>query len=155
MDTLLNQLGGMVLGSVPTMILLVLLVIAYGFLVRRPLDAVLVKRRALTVGAVEQARSAMSAAESETSAFEEKLRAARAEIFAARDRRLKQWAEEREAILAEAKAATASRVDMARMELEKSAAEAREQIEAMSGELSAKILKAVLPAGFAGTEAVQ
>ncbi len=156
MDSLLNQLGELVLGSVPTMIFFVLLVVAYGYLVRRPLDAVLAKRRELTVGAVEQARSAMSAAESETAAFEEKLRAARAEIFQARDKRLKQWAAEREAVLAEARTATSNRVDMARLELEKSATEAREQIEAMSGELSAKILKAVLPAGFnTGTEAVQ
>jgi len=58
-------------------------------------------------------------------------------------------------VLAEARTATSNRVDMARLELEKSATEAREQIEAMSGELSAKILKAVLPAGLSGTEAVQ
>jgi F-type H+-transporting ATPase subunit b len=155
MDSLLNQLGGLILGSVPTMVFFILLVVAYGFLVRRPLDAVLAKRRELTVGAVEQARNAMSAAESETAVFEEKLRAARAEIFAARERRLKQWAAEREAVLAEARAATAKRIDLARQDLEKGAAEARQQIETMSGELSAKILRAVLPAGVAGTEAIQ
>ena len=38
MDEMLNQLGGLVLGSVPTVILFLLLVVAYGLLVRRPLD---------------------------------------------------------------------------------------------------------------------
>ena len=74
MDQILNQLGELVLGSVPTMILFILLVAAYGVLVRRPLDRVLAERRARTSGAVEQARSAIAAAEAETTAYEEKLR---------------------------------------------------------------------------------
>jgi F-type H+-transporting ATPase subunit b len=155
MDAILHQLGGLILGSVPTMVFFILLVIAYGFLVRRPLDAVLAKRRELTTGAVEQARGAMSAAEAETAVFEDKLRAARAEIFAARDKRVAQWAADREALLAEARSITARRVSTAREEIEASAAAARQQIEAMTGELSNKILRAVLPAGVTGTEATQ
>jgi F-type H+-transporting ATPase subunit b len=104
---------------------------------------------------VEQARSAMSAAEAETAVFEDKLRAARAEMYAARDRRLAKWAAERESMLNEARSVTAAKIDAAKLELERGTAEARTQIEAMSGELSAKILRAVLPAGVAGTEAAQ
>ncbi len=137
------------------MVFFIVLVIAYGFLVRRPLDAVLAERRRRTSGAVEQARSAMSAAEAETAVFEDKLRAARAEIYAARDRRLAKWAAERESMLNEARSVTAAKIDAAKLELERGTAEARTQIEAMSGELSAKILRAVLPAGVAGTEAAQ
>jgi F-type H+-transporting ATPase subunit b len=62
MDQILNQLGGLVLGSVPTIVLFITLVAAYGFLVRRPLDRVLAERRARTSGAVEQARGAIAAA---------------------------------------------------------------------------------------------
>ena len=47
MEQILNQLGELVLGSVPTMVLFILLVAAYGFLVRRPLDRVLAERHAL------------------------------------------------------------------------------------------------------------
>lgn len=137
------------------MVFFILLVVAYGFLVRRPLDAVLAKRRELTTGAVEQARGAMSAAEAETAVFEDKLRAARAEIFAARDQRVAQWAADREALLAEARSITARRISTAKEEIEVSTAAARQQIEAMTGELSTKILRAVLPAGVTGTEATQ
>ena len=35
---LLNQLGGLILGSVPTIVFFLVLVVAYGFLVRRPMD---------------------------------------------------------------------------------------------------------------------
>ena len=155
MDQILNELGGLVLGSVPTMILFLLLVAAYGFLVRRPLDRVLAERSSRTSGAVEQARGAIAAAEAETTVYEDKLRAAKAEIFAARDRKLKQWNQEREAALAHVRQTTQERVRGSRQEIEKSAQEARLQIVRMSDELSSQILQAVLPAGVRPTEVAQ
>lgn len=155
MDQILNQLGGLVLGSLPTVVLFILLVAAYGLLVRRPLDRVLAERRARTSGAVEQARGAISAAEAETAVYEDKLRAAKNEIFQARDQKLKQWSAEREAALEEARKATQDRVRVARQEIEQGAVTARQQIEGLSAELSAQILRAVLPVGFTSTEAAQ
>jgi len=147
MDEILKQLGGLVLGSVPTMILFLLLVVAYGYLVRRPLDRILAERRARTTGAVEQARGAISEAEAKTAEYEEKLRKARAEIFTAREQRLKQWGAEREQALAEARTATSEKVQAAKAEIEQSVAVARRQIEGMSAELSDQIMRAVMPAG--------
>jgi F-type H+-transporting ATPase subunit b len=155
MDQILNQLGGLILGSVPTILFFITLVVAYGFLVRRPLDRVLAERRARTTGAVEQARGAISAAEAETAVFEDKLRAAKREIYEARDAKLKQWAAERDQALERAKAQTAEKVSVARQALEQSAVTAKQQIESMSGELSAQVMKAVLPKGISGTEAAQ
>jgi F-type H+-transporting ATPase subunit b len=142
------------LGSVPTIVLFILLVIAYGFLVRRPLDHILAERRARTTGAVEQAKGAIAAAEAETAVFEDKLRAAKSEIFAARDRKLKQWTEERDAALDHARTATQERVRAARHEIEQSATAARQQIEGLSNALSEQVMRAVLPAGLS-TEASQ
>jgi F-type H+-transporting ATPase subunit b len=155
MDQILNQLGELVLGAVPTMILFIMLVIAYGLLVRRPLDRVLAERRARTSGAVQQARTAIAAAESETAAYEEKLRAAKAEIFQARDQKLKRWNAEREAALAQVRQHAQERVRGARQEIEQSAQEARLQIVGLSDELSSRVLKAVLPAGIRATEVAQ
>jgi F-type H+-transporting ATPase subunit b len=155
MDAILQQLGGLFLGSVPTIILFLLLVGAYGFLVRRPLDEVLAERRRRTTGAVEEARSAINQAETETALFEEKLRVARAELFQARDQRLKRLAMERDLALSEARSATQAKVLAARTSLERSATTARQQIDAMSEELSAQVLKAVLPSGAVGTGAAQ
>jgi F-type H+-transporting ATPase subunit b len=146
MDEILNQLGGLVLGSVPTVVLFLLLVVAYGFLVRRPLDRVLAERRARTSGAVEQARGAISEAEAKTADYEEKLRKAKAEIYSAREKRLKQWQAERDQALAEARTATAEKVQAAKGEIEQSVAIAQLQIEGMSAELSEKIMRAVMPA---------
>jgi F-type H+-transporting ATPase subunit b len=154
MEEILNQLGGLVLGSVPTMVLFILLAIAYGLLVRRPLDRILAERRARTTGAVEQARGAIAAAEAETSAYEDKLRAAKAEIFQARDRKLKQWNAEREAAIEQVRQATQERIRAAKQDIEQSATAARSQIEGMSAELSSRILAAVMPADIAQPEEV-
>jgi F-type H+-transporting ATPase subunit b len=147
MDQLLNQLGGLVLGSVPTMVLFLLLVVAYGYLVRRPLDKVLAERRARTSGAVENARGAIAQAEAKTADYEDRIRKAKAEIFQARDKRLKQWAAERDQALSEARSATMEKVLSAKVEIEHSVVIAQRQIEGMSAELSEQILRAVMPAG--------
>src|SRR5271168_423844 len=155
MDQILNELGGLALGSVPTMVLFITLVAAYGFLVRRPLDRALAERRARTIGAVEQARGAIAAAEAETSAYEEKLRRARAELFQERDKKLKQWNAERDAALEQVRHSMQERVRVARQEIDQSASEARLHIEGTSAELTSRILHAVLPAGIAPTEVTQ
>jgi F-type H+-transporting ATPase subunit b len=155
MDQILTQLGGLVLGSVPTIVLFILLVIAYGVLVRRPLERILAERRARTVGAVEQAKGAIAAAEAETSAYEEKLRRAKFDIFEARELKVKQWNAEREAALEQVRQATQERVRTARQGIEQSVADARTQIEGVSAELSSRILAAVLPAEVAATEAAR
>jgi F-type H+-transporting ATPase subunit b len=155
MDEILNQLGGLVLGSVPTMILFILLVIAYSILVRRPLERVLAERRSRTAGAIEQARGALAAAEADTSAYEEKLRAARAEIYRMREQKLKQWNAERDAALEQVRQSMQERIRTARQDIEQSAAQARKQVEGASEDLSERVLKAVLPGTIRPTEAAR
>lgn len=154
MDQILNQLGGLVLGSVPTILLFLLLIAAYSLLVQEPLSKVLAERRARTSGAVEQARGAISAAEAETAVYEDKLRAAKAEIFQDREQKLKTWNSERDAALEQARAVTQERLRVARNDIEQSAASARQQIEGASAALSTEILRAILPAGIP-PEAIQ
>jgi F-type H+-transporting ATPase subunit b len=146
MDEILNQLGGLVLGSVPTMCFFLLLVVAYAFLVRRPLEKVLAVRRSRTTGAMDQAHASISEAEAKTAEYEERMRQARSEIVAAREQRLKQWQGEREQALRQAREATAARVSAGKAEIEESVAQARRHIETVSIELSEQILRAVMPA---------
>jgi F-type H+-transporting ATPase subunit b len=155
MEQILNQLAGLAVGSVPTIVLFLLLIAAYNFLVHRPLSKVLAERRARTSGAIEQAKGAISAAEAETAVYEDKLRAAKLEIFRTREEKVKQWNSQREAALAQARHRTEERIQAARREIEQSAATARQQIEGASDALSAQILRAVLPAGVVPPEAAQ
>ena len=144
---ILNQLGSLALGSVPTIILFVLLVVAYNALVAKPLARTLAERRARTSGAVEQARGAIAAAEAETTAYEETLRAARAEIARAREARMAEWQKQKDTALNEARAEAQDRVRAAKREVEASVVVARQQIEGAASQLSEQVLRAVLPGG--------
>lgn len=152
---ILNQLGGLLLGAVPTIVLFLLLVIAYHLLVQGPLLRTLEERRARTTGAVEQARGAISAAEAETAVYEDKLRAAKAELQAEREKRMGSLRTERDGALKSARDSAGERVRKARTELEASAGVARQQIEDATAQLSDSVLRALLPPGTNLTEARQ
>jgi F-type H+-transporting ATPase subunit b len=152
---ILTQLGGLVLGSVPTMIFFILLVGIYTVLVQRPLERTLAERRARTSGAVEQARSAIAAAEAETTAYEDKLRAARQEILADRERRKQARQQQRDATLATVREAAQAQVRAGRQQIDEAQVAARRQIEGATAQLSEQILKAVLPPGTKLAEATQ
>src|SRR5271170_6732837 len=117
-DELLRQLGDLALGSVPTMILFVLLVLAYRFVLYGPLMRTLVERRERTQGAIEKAHAAIAAADAKSQEYEARLRAARAEIFRRREERVKQWNAQRESALVSARLAAEERVDAARTAME-------------------------------------
>ncbi len=154
-DELLRQLGDLVLGSVPTMILFVLLVLAYRFVLYGPLMRMLAERRERTLGAVEKAHAAIAAADAKTQEYEAKLRAARAEIFHRRELRIQQLNAQRESALASAREAARQRVVAARTALEADAAAARRQIESSVDQLATQILRVVLPSDVINAEGVR
>jgi F-type H+-transporting ATPase subunit b len=151
-DELLHQLGDLVLGSIPTIIIFVFLVIAYHFLLYRPLMRTLAERRERTLGAIEKAKAAIAAADAKSQEYEAKLRAARADIFHRREMRLKEWSEQRDAALAAARHAAQERVAAARAAIEAEAAEARHHVESSVDQLASQIMRAVLPGELATAE---
>lgn len=146
LDELFRQLGDLVLGSVPTMIIFIILVVAYRYILYGPLVKTLAERKARTTGALEAAHAAIAAADAKAQEYEAKLRAARAEIFHQREQRVQQWTAQKETALAESRHAAQERVAEARTGIEAEAATARKQIESAAGQLAAQVLRAVLPA---------
>jgi F-type H+-transporting ATPase subunit b len=144
-DELLRQLGDLVLGSIPTIIIFVFLLIAYRFLLYRPLMRTLAERRERTLGAIEKAKAAVAAADAKSQEYEAKLRAARAEIFHRRELRLQQWSAQRDAAIAAARHTAQERIAAARAGIEAEAAGARHHIEGSVDQLAGQILRAVLP----------
>lgn len=149
MDELLRQLADLAVGSIPTLILFVLLVLAYRYLLYGKLMEVRAERRERTAGALEKSRLAIEQADFRAQEYEARLRAARAEIFRAREQRVQQWNAEREAALASARQAAQQRVQAAQSALQGQSAEARRQIEASAGQLAAQVVAAILPAASA------
>jgi F-type H+-transporting ATPase subunit b len=151
MQEIIQQLETLLLGSVPTALLFIVLVLAYQFLVQGPLSKTLNERRARTEGAVEAAHQAIAQAEAKTAEYAAKLRQARAEVYTVREQRVKQWIAEREAALEAARKATALKVSQARAGLEAEAAQARQAIQAAAGDLADRVVRAVLPVAAGGS----
>lgn len=151
MQEIIQQLGTLLLGAIPTILLFTLLVLAYQFLVQGPLTATLQERRARTEGAQAKAQQAIAQAEDLTTEYAEKLRQARGEVFKAREARLKQWNAERDAALDAARKAAGQKVSQARAALEAEAAQARLAIQASAGDLARQVVRAVLPVAAGGS----
>jgi F-type H+-transporting ATPase subunit b len=149
--SILDQVEQLLMGSIPTLLLFIVLVLAYQILVQGPLSRTLRERHARTEGAVEEAHKAIARAEERAAEYATKLRQARAEIFALREQRIRQWTAERDAALDVARKAAGERVNQAKAELEAEAAAARKSIQASAGELASRVVRAVLPAAAGGT----
>lgn len=145
MQEILYDLGQLVLGSVPTMILFLFLVAAYHFILYRPLKRARRERYDRTQGAVERAHAEVGAADAKSQEYEAKLRAARAEIMHARDLQLQQWNAEREAALASARLLAHDRAEAAKREIARQAEAAKLQLHAEIGQIAAQVQEAVLP----------
>ncbi|WP_263357156.1 F0F1 ATP synthase subunit B family protein [Acidicapsa ligni] len=151
MQEIINQVGHLLLGSVPTLVLFILLVLAYQFLVQGPLSKTLAERRARTTGAVEEAHKAIAAAEAKTAEYGDKLRHARADVFRVREQRLQQWSQERDLALDKARKAAAQHVLEAKLGLEDEAAGSRKTLMAGADQLAEQVVRAVMPATAGGT----
>jgi F-type H+-transporting ATPase subunit b len=151
MQAILSQLGDLLLGAIPTLILFVILVVAYQILVQGPLSRTLAERRARTAGAVEEAHKAISAAGSKADDYALKLREARSELFKVREQRVKEWTAERDRQLEAARKAASQKVADAKVELSKDADSARIALLASADQLVEQVVRAVMPATAGGT----
>jgi F-type H+-transporting ATPase subunit b len=151
MDEIIQQVGKLLLGAVPTVLLFIVLVLAYQFLIQGPLTKALKVRRARTDGAIEDAHRAIARAEERAAEYASKLRQARAEIYKMREQRIKQWTAERDAALDAARKASGAKVSQAKAELDTEASQARQTIQASAGDLASRVVRAVLPLAAGGT----
>jgi F-type H+-transporting ATPase subunit b len=149
MDTL-RQVGGLLLGAVPTMSLLLMLYLLYHLLVHKPLERVLAERRARTEGAVEKARADIAAAEAKSLEYENRLRDAKIAIFKAQEARRQQVLQARTTAVAQAKAKADAQVKEAKVNLERDAVSAKAGLQSEVERLANEIIRTILrPAGQA------
>lgn len=144
MDETLHELGRLLLGSVPTIIVFSGLYWLYTRIVHRPLQQVLMKRRELTQGAIERSRADIAGAEARTAEYEQRLREARAAVFQAQEARREAALQSRMQAVNQARARAQAQVAAAKqtIEADRQAAERRLQGEVES--LAQEIIKRVL-----------
>ena len=144
MEHTLRQLGELLLGSVPTIILLAILYILYTFLVYRPLAAVLAERRNRTQGAMEKARADIAAAEARTADYEQRLREARQSVFKNLENRRQKATQLRSEAVNQARNRAQEQVKHARALLEQDKQEAMIKLQSEAGRLASEIVRMVL-----------
>ena len=150
MDEIFGQLGGLLLGSVPTIVFVVLLYFIYTAVVHKPLVAVLAERHSRTEGAIEKARADIAQAEARTADYEQRLREARMALFKSQEARRQLALQARAAAVAQSRTKAQAQVEQARKAIEQDKRTAQSGLEAESGRLAAEIIRMVLqPAGHA------
>ena len=148
MDQTLHQLGELLLGAVPTVILLALLYALYTSIVHKPLERVLEERRSKTEGAVEKSRADIAAAEARTAEYEQKLREERAAVFRAQEAKRQAALQARANAVAEARSRAQAQVQAAKTDIEKDRATAEKGLHGEAAALAQEIVRRVLqPAG--------
>jgi F-type H+-transporting ATPase subunit b len=148
MDQTLQQLGELLLGAIPTVILLSLLYVLYTAIVHKPLKRVLDERRSKTEGAVEKSKADIAAAEARTAEYEQKLREARAVVFRAQEAKRQAAMQARANAVNEARNKAQVQVQAAKADIEKDRAAAEKGLAAEAAALAQEIVRRVLqPAG--------
>src|SRR6266478_5593206 len=144
MDEILGQLGGLLLGSVPTVIFMVLLYGLYTVMVHKPLVKVLAERRSRTEGAMEKARADIAAAESRTAEYEQRLREARQKVFKNQEARRQQATQSRTEVVNQARARAQEQVKQARAAIEVDMQQAMSNLQSDAARLATDIVRTVL-----------
>jgi len=151
MGETLNQLGELLLTSIPAIISLVIVWVGYRWIVYGRLQQVLAERQARTEGAVKEAQEQIASAEARTAEYERRVREARAQIYQAQEVRRRRTMEEREAALAEARQQADAMVKQARTVLAKDMLEAKTALEHQVDGLANQIIESILkPAAAMG-----
>jgi F-type H+-transporting ATPase subunit b len=144
MGETVRQIGELLLGSVPTIIYMLLLWGLYSVLVHRPLMRVLAERHSKTEGAIEKARADIAAAEGRTAEYEQRLRQARAAVFKAQEAKRQQLAQARGNAVAAARDKAQIQIAKARESIEQDRQSAQINLQAESSRLATEIIQAVL-----------
>ena len=144
MEQTFRQLGELLLGAIPTMVLLLTLYGFYHIVVHKPLEAILAERRKRTQGAVEQARADIAAAAQRASEYETRLFEARLAVFKALDQRRKQALDVRAAAVAQARERAQQQIAQAKAQLEQESATARATLQTESDRIATQIIGTIL-----------
>ncbi len=150
MEETLKQVGGLLLGAVPTVILLLSVFVAYLVLVHRPLGRVLEERYNRSAGALEKARANIAAADVRTAEYEQRLRDARLGIYKAQEARRQKALEARAAAVSQARERGEALVLQARATLEADVAASKAVLQAESSRLADQVIQSVLKPAAAG-----
>ena len=144
MDQILQPLAGILLKSIPTIVLLLILYFYLKAMLFKPLNRVRKQREDLTAGKRRAADQSLKDAERKIQEYEAKMRDARAEVYREQEATRTQWLVDQTAQVDAARESTGAATASAKQQLEAEIAAARQSLLETSGTLADEIATALL-----------
>lgn len=144
MDKIFHQLTDLVLGAVPTMVILVFLYVFLRIVFFGPLGKMLKERHDATEGRQKEAQKSIAAAAAKAGEYTAAFEQARAELLRGREAARKEALQARAELVAKTRTAAVERIRDAVAGIESDVAVAREQLGGQSEALAESITGAIL-----------
>jgi F-type H+-transporting ATPase subunit b len=144
MDATINALGQLLVQALPTFFIVLLLHFYLKQMFFKPLARLLAEREEATQGAKNKAAEALKRAAETAAAYEERIRAARNDIYREQDEQRRKWRDEQSARLAETRSAAERTLADARSQLAAQAEEAKRSLAAETQALADQITQTIL-----------
>jgi len=144
MEQTLHALGGILLKSIPTVVLLLFLYFYLKSMLFGPLNRVLQQRDELTAGTRHAAQKSLKDAERKVSEYEAKMREARAEVYREQEETRKQWLADQARQIDSARERTGRSVQQAKEEIMAEVTGARQSLAESSSALADQIANSLL-----------
>jgi F-type H+-transporting ATPase subunit b len=144
MEQTLHALGGILLKSIPTIVLLLFLYFYLKAMLFGPLNRVLKQREELTAGTRHAAQKSLKDAERKVSEYEAKMREARAEVYREQEETRKKWLEDQASQVDSGRERTGQTVHEAKEQITAEVAAARQSLAESSAALADQIATTVL-----------
>jgi F-type H+-transporting ATPase subunit b len=154
MNQIANQLGQLLVQSIPTIVFVLFLLAFLNRLLFKPLSQILDARASATSGALAEARKQADRADERVREYEQSIQAARQEIYRHREQVRRTALGERDSKVHEARGRAESIVKDAQADLDRQAlaakAELRIAVDSLATEVTASLFAPRLPGGGHG-----
>ena len=144
MEQTLHALGGILLKSIPTIVLLLFLYFYLKLMLFGPLTRVLKQREELTAGTRHAAQKSLKDAERKVSEYEAKMREARAEVYREQEETRTRWLADQASQVDGARERTGLTVQQAKEQMTAEITAARQSLVESAGVLADQIATAML-----------
>jgi F0F1-type ATP synthase membrane subunit b/b' len=151
---IVNQLGGLFLAAVPTVIIVFLFYLFMSWSFFKPMQRVLFERRKRAEGARTEAEASRVAAHEKLRSYNETVKKARVEIFAEQEVKRRRTLEERQTTINAARATAQSALQEAKKGIAADVKAAQAELEQSKDTLANEIAEAILagpPSGPGGS----
>ncbi|HTM15027.1 MAG TPA: ATP synthase F0 subunit B [Bryobacteraceae bacterium] len=144
MEQTLHALAGILLKSIPTVVLLLFLYFYLKLMLFGPLARVLKQREELTAGTRHAAQNSLKDAERKVQEYEAKMREARAEVYREQEETRKRWITDQASQIDSARERAGQTVQQAKEQMTVEITAARQSLAESAGVLADQIATTVL-----------